>query len=146
MELLEVHYTAPRRAFYLNFLQSSGESGYSESGLLIQRTYKKTAVGTGNRKPRKSDRLFGFKNRRLSRQKITAVSDGFKNLINGLTTVIEENGLKPRFRTLRDTAFFFEFFSVGRPAVKIKSIPTKTGYLSFTDETCYSFLSKICVR
>jgi hypothetical protein len=93
MELLKVHYTAPRRASYLNFLQSSGESGHSESGLLIQSTYKKTAV------------ICGKKNRHLPRSRNTAVCTGDENresqtVYSVLKTAHYRGSLAPRFQTV----------------------------------------------
>jgi hypothetical protein len=84
MELFEVHYTAPRRAPHLNFVQSSGEGGHSGSGLLTRRIYnlprlsavKKIAVNRGCLQPRKSDLLFDFINRRSPRSPNTAVYNG----------------------------------------------------------------------
>jgi hypothetical protein len=44
MGLLKVHYTAPRRAAYLNFAKSSGKPGHLESDLLIQDANEETAI------------------------------------------------------------------------------------------------------
>ncbi len=96
MELSKVHYTAPRRAPYLNFLQSSGESGHSESGLLFQSTYKKTAV------------ICGKKNRHLPRSRNTTVCTGDENresqtVYSVLKTATYRVPEIPRFQTVLKT-------------------------------------------
>jgi hypothetical protein len=57
MGLLKVHYTASRRAVYLDFAKNSGRSGHFQSGLLIQCAYEKTAVFAGYIKLQDSDFL-----------------------------------------------------------------------------------------